>query len=235
MERRPQEVNEALSVAMEKLERAKPSLQLDEEHDELECESFALQIFAKADRADRAGQRGLNTAKMFYASSIFFNVLRQFDEGKLDADIENKQRYAEWRAAEIMKAERQGATASPPPDDDVKERGEEVDAVVSSSEPAASPSYAPPPPPPPPHVASPEARIPMSHHESIRRASPVASHTLYGKAPPGVSPTPIDIGSIADAQRHAKNAVSALGFDDVHTAVEALERALKILGPLSKN
>ncbi len=235
MERRPQEVNEALSVAMEKLERAKPSLQLDEEHDELECESFALQIFAKADRADRAGQRGLNTAKMFYASSIFFNVLRQFDEGKLDADIENKQRYAEWRAAEIMKAERQGATASPPPDDDVKERGEEVDAVVSSSEPAASPSYAPPPPPPPPHVASPEARIPMSHHESTRRASPVASHTLYGKAPPGVSPTPIDIGSIADAQRHAKNAVSALGFDDVHTAVEALERALKILGPLSKN
>ena len=54
MERRPQEVNEALSDAMEKLECAKPSLQLDEEHDELECESFALQIFAKADRADRA-------------------------------------------------------------------------------------------------------------------------------------------------------------------------------------
>lgn len=242
MEHRPPEVNEALSDAMEKLERAKPSLQLDDEHDELECESFALQIFAKADRADRAGQRGLNTAKMFYASSIFFNVLRQFDEGKLDADIENKQRYAEWRAAEIMKAERQGTTASPPPDDDVKERGEEVDSVVSSSEPeaaapfapVASPSYAPPPPPPPPHIASPEARIPISHHESARRASPVASHTLYGKAPPGLSPTPIDIGSIADAHRHAKNAVSALGFDDVHTAVEALERALKILGPLSK-
>jgi len=242
MEHRAPEVNEALSDAMEKLERAKPSLQLDDEHDELECESFALQIFAKADRADRAGQRGLNTAKMFYASSIFFNVLRQFDEGKLDADIENKQRYAEWRAAEIMKAERQGTTASPPPDDDVKERGEEVDSVVSSSQPeaaapfapVASPSYAPPPPPPPPHVGSPEARIPISHHESARRASPVASHTLYGKAPPGLSPTPIDIGSIADAHRHAKNAVSALGFDDVHTAVEALERALKILGPLSK-
>jgi len=242
MEHRAPEVNEALSDAMEKLERAKPSLQLDDEHDELECESFALQIFAKADRADRAGQRGLNTAKMFYASSIFFNVLRQFDEGKLDADIENKQRYAEWRAAEIMKAERQGTTASPPPDDNVKERGEEVDSVVSSSQPeaavpfapVASPSYAPPPPPPPPHVGSPEARIPISHHESARRASPVASHTLYGKAPPGLSPTPIDIGSIADAHRHAKNAVSALGFDDVHTAVEALERALKILGPLSK-
>ena len=54
-----------------------------------------------------------------------------------------------------------------------------------------------------------------------------------GRAPPGVTPPKIDVGSIADAQRHAKNAVSALGFDDVNTAVEALERALNILGPLA--
>ena len=42
------------------------------------------------------------------------------------------------------------------------------------------------------------------------------------------------IGSIADAHRHAKIAVSALGFDDVHTAIESLERALAILGNVKK-
>ena len=117
---RSAEVNEALSDAMERLERAKAKMkdELNEEHDELECESFALQIFVKADRADRGGSRGMNTAKMFYASSIFFNVLRQFDaDGKLDADIENKQRYAEWRAAEITKACREGRNATAPPAD----------------------------------------------------------------------------------------------------------------------
>ena len=74
---RSAEVNEALSDAMERLERAKAKMkdELNEEHDELECESFALQIFVKADRADRGGSRGMNTAKMFLR---VINLLQRF-------------------------------------------------------------------------------------------------------------------------------------------------------------
>jgi vacuolar protein sorting-associated protein VTA1 len=238
---RSAEVNEELSDAMERLERAKAKMkdELNEEHDELECESFALQIFVKADRADRGGSRGMNTAKMFYASSIFFNVLRQFDaDGKLDADIENKQRYAEWRAAEITKACREGRNATAPPADDEGEERSEigVEAEASSAEPEvelppAPRHQPPPPPPPPPHVASgPPAGVNTGAPSKATSKTPVVRG---GRAPPGVTPPKIDVGSIADAQRHAKNAVSALGFDDVNTAVEALERALNILGPLA--
>jgi vacuolar protein sorting-associated protein VTA1 len=182
----------------------------------------------------------MNTAKMFYASSIFFNVLRQFDTGgKLDADIENKQRYAEWRAAEITKACREGRMASAPlADDEGEERRElAVEAETSSAAPEVELPQAPrhqPPPPPPPHVAS-GAPVGVNANAPSKVVTGKAPMIQCGRAPPGVAPPKIDVGSIADAQRHAKNAVSALGFDDINTAVEALERALKILGPLMAN
>nr|XP_019707782.1 protein HOMOLOG OF MAMMALIAN LYST-INTERACTING PROTEIN 5-like [Elaeis guineensis] len=47
-----------------------------------------------------------NTAKTFYAASIFFEILNQF--GQLQPDIETKQKYARWKAAEIRKALKEG-------------------------------------------------------------------------------------------------------------------------------
>jgi hypothetical protein len=73
----------------------------------------------------------------------------------------------------------------------------------------------------------------VAHVHANVTKSPVTKaqfeNVVAGKAPPGISPVKVDIGSIADAQRHAKNAVSALGFDDVSTAIDALRQALKIL------
>ena len=241
MENRSPEVNEMMSDAMEKLERAKATMKdLDEVQDEVTCESFALEIFDKADRADRAGSRGITTAKMYYAASIFFNVLRQFDEdGELEGTIAQKQKYAEWRAAEIMKAERQGVQASAPPEDDVDQRVGGVDTAFSGTEEptASAPELRmPPPPPPPPQrmVASTSTGPPVgiTSKPVVTPRAPTAP--VPSGAPPGVCPPAIDIGSIADAHRHAKNAVSALGFDDVHTAVDSLTRALEILKPLAK-
>lgn len=98
---------------MNQLEKDKKSLNLGSE-DNLYVEGFASNVFAKADKQDRAGRADLNTAKTFYAASIFFEVLSQF--GELAPDIEQKLKYAVWKAADIRKALKEGRKpeAGPP-------------------------------------------------------------------------------------------------------------------------
>ena len=40
------------------------------------CEYFASAIFRRANRVDRAGRANLDTARAFYAASIFYDVRR---------------------------------------------------------------------------------------------------------------------------------------------------------------
>ena len=47
--------------------------------------------------------------------------------------------------------------------------------------------------------------------------------------PPNYNTDNISVVRVADAQMHAKFAVSALGFEDVHTAVDNLKKALALL------
>ena len=258
LEQRSSQVKETLERAMDALERAKGSLTLNEEDDELEFENFALKIFAKADEADRRGSRTVNTAKLYYAASVFLDVLRQFeDEGELGEDLASKRRYAAWRAAEIVKADKEGREPSAPPSmDDEEDAGgmtkttvgnENEHVATTSDEMPSPPSYYPVPPsvsmvsgiapksgaPPPGVVNGSQVKAASSTvPQTNARASSVAG--APSRAPAGVAPVDVDIGSIADAHRHAKIAVSALGFDDVHTAIESLERALAILGNIKK-
>eukprot|EP01018_Ginkgo_biloba_P017365 Gb_39689 [translate_table: standard] len=97
---------------MNQLEKDRKSLTLGPE-DNLYVEGFALNVFAKADKQDRAGRADLNTAKTFYAASIFFEILNQF--GEIQPDIEQKQKYAVWKAAEIRKALKEGRRPEPGP------------------------------------------------------------------------------------------------------------------------
>lgn len=98
---------------MNQLEKDKKSLTLGPD-DHLHLEGFASSVFAKADKQDRAGRADINTAKTFYAASIFFEILNQF--GELQPDLEQKQKYAIWKAAEIRKALKEGRKpeAGPP-------------------------------------------------------------------------------------------------------------------------
>ena len=258
LEQRSSQVKETLERAMDALERAKGSLTLNEENDELEFENFALKIFARADEADRRGSRTVNTAKLYYAASVFLDALRQFeDEGELGEDLASKRRYAAWRAAEIVKADKEGREPSAPPSmDDEEDAGgmtkttvgnENEHVATTSDEMPSPPSYYPVPPSvsmvsgiapksgaPPPgvangsHVKTSSAAVAQTNARATRVAG------APSRAPAGVAPVDVDIGSIADAHRHAKIAVSALGFDDVHTAIESLERALAILGNVKK-
>ncbi|KAJ2455904.1 hypothetical protein EV183_000520 [Coemansia sp. RSA 2336] len=77
------------------------------------CTSFALRIFAKADTEDREGRATKATARNFIVSSQFMQVLSGF--GELPEDIAEKIKYAKWRAAEILKAMREGRQPELPP------------------------------------------------------------------------------------------------------------------------
>lgn len=123
---RTKTTNSLLVSLMKQLEKDKKSIQLGPE-DNLYLEGFALNVFGKADKQDRAGRADLNTAKTFYAASIFFEILNQF--GQVQPDLEQKQKYAAWKAADIRKALKEGRkpTAGPPAGD------EDLSVPVSSS------------------------------------------------------------------------------------------------------
>ncbi|XP_031286603.1 protein HOMOLOG OF MAMMALIAN LYST-INTERACTING PROTEIN 5 isoform X2 [Pistacia vera] len=111
-ERATNTTNSLLISLMNQLEKDKKSLKLGPE-DNLYLEGFALNVFAKADKQDRAGRADLNTAKTFYAASIFFEIINQF--GVLQPDLEQKQKYAAWKAADIRKALKEGKKPIPGP------------------------------------------------------------------------------------------------------------------------
>ncbi|KAB2605026.1 vacuolar protein sorting-associated protein VTA1-like protein [Pyrus ussuriensis x Pyrus communis] len=114
---RTKTTNSLLISLMKQLEKDKKSLQLGSE-DNLYLEGFALNVFGKAEKQDHAGRADLTTAKTFYAASIFFEILNQF--GVVQPDLEQKQKYAAWKAADIRKALKEGRKpqAGPPAGDD---------------------------------------------------------------------------------------------------------------------
>ncbi|XP_057765574.1 protein HOMOLOG OF MAMMALIAN LYST-INTERACTING PROTEIN 5 [Salvia miltiorrhiza] len=116
--------NSLLVSLMNQLEKDRKSLKLGPD-DYLHVEGFASNVFSKADKQDRAGRADLNTAKTFYAASIFFEILNQF--GELQPDLEQKQKYAAWKAADIRKALKEGRKPIPGPP------GGDTDLSVPSS------------------------------------------------------------------------------------------------------
>ncbi|KAJ7557949.1 hypothetical protein O6H91_04G017600 [Diphasiastrum complanatum] len=109
---RTKATNALLVSLMNQLEKDKKVVKLSPD-DQLYVEGFALNVFAKADKQDRAGHADLETAKTFYAASLFFEVLHQF--GEIQPDIEQKQKYSVWKAADIRKAISEGQKPQPGP------------------------------------------------------------------------------------------------------------------------
>ncbi|GMP52324.1 hypothetical protein CsSME_00018197 [Camellia sinensis var. sinensis] len=144
---RTKTTNALLVSLMNQLEKDKKSLKLGPD-DHLHLEGFASNVFAKADKQDRAGRADLNTAKTFYAASIFFEIRNQF--GDLQPDLEQKQKYAAWKAADIRKALKEGRKPIPGPADGDKDlsilsstSSGEYDLEPSRSDPAIKPALEP--------------------------------------------------------------------------------------------
>ncbi|KAL4437362.1 hypothetical protein ABPG75_004501 [Micractinium tetrahymenae] len=111
---RAPEITALLEALMGKLEKDRAVVLLgNKAEDAAYCEQFALTVFNRADRVDRAGRADKATAMTFYAASYFMEILRHF--GEPPPDIQQKQKYAAWRAAEISKAVKEGRKPDPPP------------------------------------------------------------------------------------------------------------------------
>ncbi|KAK4363907.1 hypothetical protein RND71_015265 [Anisodus tanguticus] len=141
---RTKTTNSLLVSLMKQLEKDKMSVKLGPD-DHLHLEGFALNVFAKADKQDRTGRADLNTAKTFYAASIFFEILNQF--GELQPDLEQKQKYAAWKAADLRKAIKEGRKPVPGPpggESDIPElssaQSGEYDVEPSGADPSIKPA-----------------------------------------------------------------------------------------------
>ncbi|KAI3496878.1 hypothetical protein L1887_39256 [Cichorium endivia] len=184
---------------IKQLEKDKKSLTLTPD-DHLHLEGFASNVFAKADKQDRAGKADLNIAKTFYAASIFFEVLNQF--GELQPDLEQKQKYAIWKAADIRKAIKEGRKPVPGPPGGEKDLSNtstsEYDIEPTTNNPPESHlssqnftnNFASPPPdtpPPPPHSAMPPPPPPSNTQPPPPSNFPPPSSTIQ---PPSNFPPP---------------------------------------------
>ena len=93
----------------EKHKAAVASLSKDEARARME--QFALAVFDSADAEDRAGPITARTAAAFFAAVVFMDACNQF--GELALDVQQKLKYAAWKATEINRALKEGRTPKP--------------------------------------------------------------------------------------------------------------------------
>ncbi|CAE6121062.1 unnamed protein product [Arabidopsis arenosa] len=176
----PQEIKEMCRNLESKQDKKSLNLSPD---DNMHVEGFALSVFAKADKQDRAGRADLGTAKTFYAAAIFFETLSQF--GPVPPDIEQKQKYAAWKAADIRKAIKEGRKPTPgdPVDDD-------NDLPIPSSRPSGSYDHGANVPPPPPSSYPSNDLLPPPTGPSDSPYQHPYSHQPYHQDPSQHMPPP---------------------------------------------
>lgn len=176
--------------------------------------------------------------KSFYTAAILMDTLYQF--GEVSEDIQEKKRYAKYKAAHIHNCLKRGIQPFS------GSNTEYTNHVIHKSE------IVDPPPrdiiPGPPTILDPP-QPPLIVHKT-----PTSQPTTPVTPPPAAPQTPVSVPSVpvfpatnpeapkaADAaagvtaeqiekaQKHCKFATSALTYDDVKTAVDNLQKALALL------
>lgn len=66
-----------IKALFDQCEKDKPKVQPNEAADREYCKNFALTVFSRADKLDRAKRADINTAKCYYAAAIFLQVSEQ--------------------------------------------------------------------------------------------------------------------------------------------------------------
>lgn len=213
-------------------------------------ENYALKMFLYADNEDRAGRFHKNMIKSFYTASLLLDTLSVF--GELTEENVQHRKYARWKATYIHNCLKNGETPQSGP---IGLEGEECDededdydvSSLSNPGPARSSSVYQPGNTPnanytgihiPPGAHAPAntpAEVP--HNTGVEgntivhptpQSIPPVDPSLYSSKPPAgdVRLTPEDY---ARAQKYCKYAGSALQYEDVSTAVQNLQKALKLL------
>lgn len=130
---------------LEKCDRLKSALQRDDGSHKAHVEHFALSVFDYADSEDREGKTTKATAQTFFAAMCYLDVCSVF--GVLSPALSERQRYAQKRAAVILKALRQGQSPPPPPSGSSAPENANNDNSEFSPQKFATPdSFSEPPP-----------------------------------------------------------------------------------------
>lgn len=235
----PETVGQFLLGLIETLESAKEKISISRDEGEQIVYKFAMDVFARADAEDRGPSgAGKATARTFYAASVFMDTLKQF--GERGDEVDEKCRYAKWKAADILKAIKEGrapaaggpneptvddipvapGTSSPPsygdlPSDNVSLP--KIDPPVPVSPPPSTVSPPPSREPPPPTVVAPSV-------PSVVPSAPFAPPKPMSRGNAGVSDTQIE-----DALEYARFAIAALEIKDANLAIHRLQGALAVL------
>ena len=147
----------------------------------------------------------------------------------MDPDIQQKIKYAKFKAADIIKAIKEGRNPIP---------GAPGEQMASSVEAPQDPKMIPQdmamPSPLDPPLASPvfnpsNSLLPLDASSISQTLS--FAQTVGETNPDSEKIERMDYKSLQQAQKHAKFAISALNYDDVKTALDQLRKAIEILEP----
>ncbi|OZJ05876.1 hypothetical protein BZG36_00956 [Bifiguratus adelaidae] len=194
--------NAYLGALMDSLEEQKEGLRDNETMTNdvvaaAHIENFALKIFLNADNEDRAGQATKKTAKTFLAASTFLELLRIF--GDVEPEIEDKIKYSKWKAAEIMKAIKEGRKPEAGPPEEAQ--GDQVMSGPDADAAAVPPqTFGDEPMAPPPSV--PEISQPVQNIFPDFPSVPTAASGSKGEQWPAFPIAPSDFPT-QDAAGHA--------------------------------
>uniref|UniRef100_A0A8D0GHU6 Vacuolar protein sorting-associated protein VTA1 homolog n=1 Tax=Sphenodon punctatus TaxID=8508 RepID=A0A8D0GHU6_SPHPU len=211
-------------------------------------ENYALKMFLYADNEDRAGRFHKNMIKSFYTASLLMDVLTVF--GELTDENMKHRKYARWKAAYIHNCLKNGETPQPGPigmeEGDYGDESEEAgfSPLPNQESESSSSTYEPNNMPTPNFTGihiPPGAHAPANTPAEVPHSTGVTSNTIQPTPQniPAIDPSLFDAQStgeirltpedIARAQKYCKYAGSALQYEDVSTAVQNLQKALKLL------
>lgn len=213
-----------LSSLMSLLENMKQQLQDNESIrsevvGQAHVENYALKMFLWADTEDRACHFNKNVVKSFYTAGMLFDVLQNF--GELTDEIESHRKYAKWKAAYIHNCLKNGEVPHPGP---IDSEDDEINIPVAGGGVPGTSSQ----PHSDTHLPSELSQTDVSRTRTTNDTpqQPVAAPRSTVSASEGAKLGPSDF---ARAQKLCKFAGSAIQYEDVTTAVENLQKCLKLL------
>lgn len=210
-------------------------------------ENYALKLFLWADNEDRNGRFNKNVVKAFYTAGFMYDIVNTF--GEPSDEVLHHRKYAKWKSTYIHNCLKNGITPIPGPmamegeEDGLEGENFEQPSMPPPLEPSNFMPMQPQAPYPPAgglfnipsyqpeglNLPIPGTHAPPSTPNGANQLSPSTSVTnVYPQPETGgdVSLRPEDYQK---AQKYCKWAGSALTYEDIPTAVENLQKALRLL------
>lgn len=220
-------------------------------------ENYVMNIFNMADTLDRNGEGSKKVASMFFMATMLFETMSVF--GNLSEELQQRSKYAKFKAAYILKCIKSGQTPKPGPIDNADLDGDLSNAPAEFK----SETKSQPPIDQQPYILTPSSQPPSKNISTSEEShtSPLVlpetpdrdkvgsgrsgnnsfSSDISNQSGIDSKPTitatkfqatngnPLKIDDLVKCQKYCKFATSALQYDDVNTAVVNLEKALRLL------